>query len=158
MIASDQKPATVALAKALAQDRAKTIPVDDSRPGWPPQVARRWADRRQLSFVPENAQGQAALKDVFQARYKFNGAELPFFVMVATPDEAAKAWKSFQDFCARFGKTENLPDVNGGKMFRAQLFGKWKVVYQREGKSAACSMRRMRTAAGFCGTILERRD
>jgi len=54
--------------------------------------------------------------------------------MVAAPDDAAKAWKSFQDFCARFGKTENLPDVNGGKVFSAQVFGKWKVVYQRAGE------------------------
>ena len=28
----------------------------------------------------------------------------------------------------------NLPDVNGGKIFSAQVFGKWKVVYQREGE------------------------
>ena len=87
-----------------------------------------------VSFVPENAQGQAAFKEVFQAKYNFDGAELPFFIMVAQPDDAAKAWKSFQDFCARFGKAENLPDVNGGKIFSAQVFGKWKVVYQRDGE------------------------
>jgi hypothetical protein len=87
-----------------------------------------------VSYVPENAQGQAAFKDVFQAKYKFNGADVPFFVMVSTPDDAAKAWTSFLDFCIRFGKAEHLPDVNGAKMFRAQLFGKWKVVYQRNGE------------------------
>jgi predicted secreted protein len=54
--------------------------------------------------------------------------------MVAAPDDAAKAWQSFQDFCAKYGKAETLPDVNGGKIFRAQVFGKWKVVYQREGE------------------------
>ncbi len=87
-----------------------------------------------VSFVPENAQGQADFKDVFQAKYGFDGAELPFFIMVVTPDDAAKAWKSFQDFCARFGKTETLPDVAGAKLFSAQVFGKWKVVYQRAGE------------------------
>jgi hypothetical protein len=54
--------------------------------------------------------------------------------MVVATDDAAKAWTSFEDFCVRFGKVENLPDVNGGKMFSAQVFGKWKVVYQRAGE------------------------
>jgi hypothetical protein len=54
--------------------------------------------------------------------------------MVATPEAAGTAWKSFQDFCARFGKVFPLSDVNGGKLFSAQVFGKWKVVYQRDGE------------------------
>ncbi|HAO79708.1 MAG TPA: hypothetical protein DCQ92_12180, partial [Verrucomicrobia subdivision 3 bacterium] len=134
IIASDLKPETLALTKAVAQNRAKELPADD----------RGLAGRRRLpaagmiadtvAFLPENAQGQAAFKDVFQAKYNFDGAELPFFIIVAAPDDAAKAWKSFQDFCARFGKVESLPDVNGGKIFSAQVFGKWKVVYQRDGE------------------------
>src|ERR1017187_1355052 len=134
IIASDVKTETLALTKAVAQNRAKELPADD----------RGLAGRRKLpaagmiadtvAFVPENAQGQAAFKDVFQAKYNFDGAELPYFIMITTPDDAAKAWKSFQDFCARFGKTETLPDVNGGKIFSAQVFGKWKVVYQRDGE------------------------
>jgi len=134
IIASDQKPETLAAAKSLAQNRAKELPADD----------RGLAGRRKLpaagmmadsvSFVPENAQGQSALKDVFQAKYQFDGAELPYFIMVTQPDDAAKAWQAFQAFCARFGKAENLPDVSGGKIFRAQVFGKWKVVYQRDGE------------------------
>ena len=87
-----------------------------------------------VSYVPENAQGLSVLKDVFQAKYKFAGAEMPFFIMVATSEEAVNAAKSFQDFCGKFGTAENLPDVNGAKIFRAQVFGKWKVVYQRDGE------------------------
>ncbi|HZL78007.1 MAG TPA: DUF6599 family protein [Candidatus Limnocylindrales bacterium] len=134
IIASDLKPETLALTKAVAQNRAKELPADD----------RGLAGRRRLpaagmiadtvAFVPENAQGQAAFKDVFQAKYNFDDAELPYFIMITAPDDAAKAWKSFQDFCGRFGKVEALPDVNGGKIFSAQVFGKWKVVYQREGE------------------------
>jgi hypothetical protein len=134
IIASDVKPETLALAKAIALNRAKELPADD----------RGLAGRRKLpaagmladsvSFVLENAQGQSDFKDVFQAKYNFDGAVLPYFIMVTQPDDAAKAWKSFQDFCARFGKADVLPDVNGGKIFSAQVFGKWKVVYQREGE------------------------
>jgi hypothetical protein len=85
--------------------------------------------------VQENAQGQAFLKNVFQANYDFAGKKLPFFLMVATPADAAAAWKSYQDFAGQFGgKVTALPDVNGAKIFAAQNFGTWKVIYQRDGE------------------------
>jgi hypothetical protein len=134
IIASDVKPETIALAKAIAQNRAMELPVDDSGLAGRRKLPADGMLADSVAFVPENAQGQADFKNVFQAKYKFDGAELPYFIMVTQPDDAAKAWKSFQDFCARFGKAENLPDVGGGKIFSAQVFGKWKVVYQREGE------------------------
>lgn len=134
IIASDEKPATLALAKAIALDRAKELPADDTGLAGRRKLPAAGMIADSVSFVPDNAQGQAALKQVFQARYKFNGAEVPFFVMVSSPEAAAGAWKSFEDFCGRFGAATPLPDVNGGKLFRAQVFGKWKVVYQRGGE------------------------
>jgi hypothetical protein len=134
VIASDMKAETLALTKAVAQNRAKELPVDDSGLAGRRKLPAAGMMADSVSFVPDNAQGQASFKEVFQAKYNFDGAELPFFIMVTTPEDAAKAWKSFQDFCARFGKVENLPEVNGGKIFSAQVFGKWKVVYQREGE------------------------
>jgi hypothetical protein len=134
VIASDVKAETLALTKAVAQNRAKELPADDHGLAGRRRLPAVGMMADSVAFVPENAQGQADFKDVFQAKYKFNDAELPFFIMVATPDDAAKAWKSFQGFCARFGKVAALPDVNGGKIFSAQVFGKWKVVYLREGE------------------------
>ena len=134
VIASDVKAETLALTKAVAQNRAKELPVDDSGLAGRRKLPAAGMIADSVAFVPENAQGQAMFKDVFQAKYNFDGAELPFFIMVTAPDDAAKAGKSFQDFCARFGKVEVLPDVNGGKIFSAQVFGKWKVVYQRDGE------------------------
>jgi hypothetical protein len=134
IIASDVKLETLAAAKAIAQNRAQELPADDSGLAGRRKLPAAGMIADSVSFVPENAQGQSAFKEVFQAKYNFDGAELPFFIMVAAPDDAAKAWKSFQDFCARFGKVEMLPDVNGGKIFSAQVFGKWKVVYQRDGE------------------------
>jgi hypothetical protein len=134
IIASDTKPGTIAIARSIAEARARELPVDDKGLAGRRKLPAEGLIADSVSFVPENAQGQAAFKDVFQAKYKFDGAELPFFVMVATPDDAAKAWQSFQDFCTKFGTTEQLPDVNGAKLFRAQVFSKWKVVYQREGE------------------------
>jgi hypothetical protein len=134
IIASDEKPATLALTKAIAQNRAKELPSDDSGLAGRRKLPAAGMIADSVAFVPENAQGQAAFKDVFQAKYNFDGAELPFFIMVAAPGDADKAWKLFEDFCGRFGKAQPLPDMNGGKIFSAQVFGKWKVVYQREGE------------------------
>lgn len=134
VIASDQKTETQALSKAIAQNRAKQLPADDKGLAGRRRLPAAGLMAESIMFVPENAQGQAALKDVFQAKYKFAGAELPFFVMVASAGETAAAWKSFQEFCAQFGKVEPLPDAAGAKIFSAQVFGKWKVIYQREGE------------------------
>lgn len=134
IIASDPKPGTMTLAKALAQNRARELPVDDQGLAGRRKLPADGLIAESVAFVPENAQGQAALKGVFQARYKFNGAELPFFVMVAPADEAAKAWQAYQDFCTRFGKADALPEMNGARVFSAQVFGKWRVVYQRGGE------------------------
>jgi hypothetical protein len=134
IIASDTKPATLAIAKSIADIRAKNLPVDDGGLAGRRKLPAEGMIADSVAYVPENAQGQSALKDVFQAKYKFDGAELPFFIMVAAPDDAAKAWQSFQDFCGKFGTAENLPAVSGAKLFSAQVFGKWKVVYQREGE------------------------
>ena len=54
--------------------------------------------------------------------------------MVTTPESAADAWKSYMAFCGRFGATTKLPDVKGARLFQAQNFGTWKVIYQREGE------------------------
>ncbi len=154
-----EKTATLALAKAIAQNRAKELPADDHGLAGRRKLPADGLIADSVSYVPENAQGQAAFKDVFQAKYKFDGAELPFFIMVATPDDAAKAWKSFQDFCARFGKVENLPDVNGGKIFSAQ------VVRQMEGGLPARRRTRRRVrrggrnqGAGIRRKVFARRD
>lgn len=134
VIASDAKAETLRLAKEIAQNRAKQLPVDDHGLAGRRKLPSAGLIADSVSYVPENAQGQAAFKDVFQANYRFEDSELPFFIMVAKPKDAAKAWQSFHDFCARFGKVESLPDMGGAQIFSAHLFGKWKVVFLREGE------------------------
>ena len=132
IIASDQKPETLAIATALAQNRAKTLPVDDTGVAGRRELPAAGMVADSVAFVLDNAQGQSSLKNVFQAKYNFEGTTFSFFIMVTPDDSATTAWASFQKFCGGFGKVELLPDVNGAKIFRAQLFGKWKVVYLRD--------------------------
>jgi hypothetical protein len=135
VMASDQKAKTLELAKAIAEDRAKNLPADNTGLDARRRLPVTGLDPTSVQFVQENAQGQAFLKDVFQASYDFDGKKLPFFVMVTSPADAAAAWKSYFDFAGQFGgKVTALPDVNGAKVFAAQNFGSWKVIYQRAGE------------------------
>lgn len=134
VIASDTDAKTMALAKAIAEDRARAFPADNAGLDARRRLPAAGMVPESVGFVQDNAQGQAFLKNVFQATYEFGGIKLPFFVMVAKPDEAADAWKQYDAFCSRFGKAVTLPSVNGAQIFQAQSFGKWRVIYQREGE------------------------
>jgi hypothetical protein len=135
VMASDQNAKTLELAKSIAEDRAKNLPADDTGLDARRRLPATGLDPASVQFVQANAQGQAFLKNVFQASYAFAGKKLLFFLMVATPADAAAAWKSYQDFAGQFGgKVIALPDVNGAKIFEAQNFGAWKVIYQRAGE------------------------
>ena len=135
VMASDQNAKTLELAKAIAEDRAKKLPADDAGLDARRRLPVTGLDPASVQFVQDNAQGQAFLKNVFQANYDFAGKKLPFFVMMATPADAAAAWKSYLDFAGQFGgEATALPDVNGAKIFAARNFGTWKVIYQRDGE------------------------
>jgi hypothetical protein len=135
VMASDQNAKTMELAKAIAEDRAKNLPADNTGLDARRRLPVTGLDPASVQFVQENAQGQAFLKNVFQASYDFAGKKLPFFVMVASPADAAAAWKSYLDFAGQFGgQVTALPDVNGAKVFAARNFGSWKVIYQRDGE------------------------
>lgn len=133
IIASDVKEKTSASAKAIAHVRAKALPADDSGLDARRRLPATGLDPASVQFVQENALGQEFLKNVFQATYDFGGKKLPFFIMVATPDEAAAAWKSFLEFSGKFGGTVTpLPDANGAKVFSAENSGNWKVIFVRD--------------------------
>ena len=134
VIASDQNPKTMEAAKAVAENRAKALPVDNQGLDARRKLPADGLEPSSVSFIQENAQGQEFLKNVFQAVYQFQGKQLPFFIMSTDPQSAAKAWSDFQTFCGKFGgKTTPLPEVNGAKLFKAENFGTWKIIYQREG-------------------------
>lgn len=135
IIASDQNPKTIALAKAVAQDRAKNLPANNTGLDARKRLPVTGLDPASIQFVAENALGQDFLKGVFQGSYGFGGKKLAFFVMVAKSEEAVAAWKAFLEFSGKFGgKVTALPDVNGAKIFQAENFGVFKVIYQKDGE------------------------
>jgi hypothetical protein len=135
VMASDQNAKTLDLAKAIAEDRAKNLPANNFGLDACRRLPVTGLDPASVQFVQDNAQGQAFLKNVFQANYDFAGKKLPFFLMITTAAEAEATWKSYLDFAGQFGgKVTALPDVNGAKIFAAQNFGSFKVIYQRDGE------------------------
>jgi len=134
IIGSDLNAKTLELVQAIARNRARALPADDAGLNARRRLPATGLVAESVAFVPENAQGQDFLKNVFQANYQFEGAKLPFFLAVATPMEAAAGWKKFNAFCTRFGKATVLPEVNGAKVFQAESFGKFKVIYQKDGE------------------------
>jgi len=135
VMASDQNAKTLQLARAIAEDRAKKLPADDAGLDARRSLPVTGLDPASVQFVQDNAQGQAFLKNVFQANYDFAGKKLPFFLMKATVAEAEAAWKSYLEFSGKYGGTATaLPDVNGAKVFAAENSGSFKVIYQRDGE------------------------
>ena len=120
------------VAKAIAENRAKVLPVDDSGLDGRRALPSAGLVPGSISFTQENAQGQDFLKNVYQGVYEFEGKKLTYFIMVATPDASSSAWKAYLAFCGKYGgKAETLPDINGAKVFQAANFGACKVIFQR---------------------------
>jgi len=134
VIASDENPKSMELAKAIAENRAKAIPVDNAGLDARKRLPNAGLNPGSVSFVQDNAQGQAFLKNVFQATYDFEGQKVSFFLMVTDEANASQAYKSYLAFCGRFGKSSELPDSNNAKIFQAESFGSAKVIFQREGE------------------------
>ena len=157
VISSDQKPATMALARSVSEHLAKAIPADDAGLGARRRLPAQGLVPESVHFTQDNALGQAFLKDVFQADYTFDGKKISFFLMSTTPEAAAKAWESFFAFSGRYGgKAEALPDIAGAKVFEAQNFGKWKLIYQRDGELGGVLDAQDPVAArAFLGKVLE---
>ena len=132
IIASDQNPKTMQIAEAVAENRARVLPADDSGLDGRRALPSAGLVPGSITFVQDNAQGQDFLKNVFQGTYDFEGKKLSYFVMASTPEEAASAWNAYLGFCGKFGgKANALSDINGAKVFQASNFGTFKVIFQR---------------------------
>lgn len=135
ILASDQNPKTLEVAQAIAENRAKVLPADDSGLDGRRALPSAGLVAGSVTFVQDNAQGQDFLKNVFQAAYDFEGKKLSYFIMATTPDASASAWKAYLVFCGKYGgKASALPEIDGAKVFQAENFGAFKVIFQRGGQ------------------------
>ncbi|HEX4084455.1 MAG TPA: DUF6599 family protein [Chthoniobacteraceae bacterium] len=157
IIASDQNPKTMQMAQAIAENRAKVLPADDSGLEGRRALPSAGLVAGSITFTQDNAQGQDFLKNVFQGTYDFEGQKLSYFVMATTPDAASTAWKSYLAFCGKYGgKAAQAPDIAGAKVFQASNFGTYKVIYQRAGQlGGVVDATNAKAAADFVSQYLQ---
>ncbi len=130
IIASDQNSETLRLAEAVARDRARTLPSSNEGLGAMHQLPEEGMIKGSMEFIQSNAFGQAALHDVYNARYVFEGTEIDFFVMVSNPSEAKAAWQAYREFVDKYGEIhDDSLELNGAQFFVAESFGNWLAVY-----------------------------
>jgi hypothetical protein len=132
VIASSPAPAVMDTAGAFTRALAGTIAADDS--GLEGRLLLPAEDQLpgSLTYINENAYGQAVLNGVFEARYRVDGAELTLFAQVAPSPEAARAnWDTLRAFHASYGALEPVFEEAGAEFFVADLFGQWTAVFTR---------------------------
>jgi hypothetical protein len=157
IIASDQNAKTMEIALAVAKNREQALPADDSGLEGRHALPSTGLEAGSTTYTQENAQGQDFLKNVYQGTYDFEGKKVTYFVMAASEGEAETVWKSYLDFCGKYGgKANALPDVNGAKIFQAANFGTYKIIYQRGGVlGGVVDAQEPKTALDFVTQILQ---
>lgn len=132
VIASDQKPAVLAAAGLAARGVAQRLPVDDAGLEGRKLLPSEGMDAKSLNFTLSDGFGIAGLNNAFQADYAYEGKKLTFFVArQPSPAAAEKAFAEARKVALQFGKVTDEKPVNGAKVFSAESFGQWKVLYLR---------------------------
>ncbi len=128
LLPADETP-SADIARALAA----AIPADDAGLDAARLLPAAGQDPATLTYTAENAQGQAFLRNVFEAQYDFEGTRLPFFVMAADDEAAARdAYDQYLAFARQLGRVLAEREGPGAaRVFEADLFGSTKILWQR---------------------------
>jgi len=134
IIASSPEAEVMDVAATYAGYLAERLPADDSGMEARLSLPSYGQVPGSVAFVAQNAYGQELLKEVFQAKYQFEGTELSYFAMQAADDaKAGEVWQALLDFNAKFGEVQPSYEVGGATVFEAENFGEYTVVAQQDG-------------------------
>jgi hypothetical protein len=86
-----------------------------------------------LTFINDNAYGQAVLTGVFEAQYEIDGNLFTRFAQTAPNAATAQSnWEVLKEFYSKYGTVEQ-PDVIGvPRIFAGDMFGEWSIIYTRD--------------------------
>ena len=129
VLASDVAETVMAPAEQAARALAVRISADDT--GIAARTKLPAADQvpGSVSFIRQNAYGQAALENTFEARYTAGDRELTYFAMVAEPDKAAAAFDALKAFYTDFGTVQESGELAGDRFFVGESFGQVSVIH-----------------------------
>ena len=134
IIASSPEADVMDVAERYASYLAERLPADDSGMEARMRLPSYGQVPGSVAFVAQNAYGQELLKNVFQARYQFDGEQLNYFAMQAADNaQAQQVWQALLDFNAKFGEVQPPYESDGATVFEAENFGEYTVVAQQNG-------------------------
>lgn len=129
VLASDTAETVMAMAEQAARILAAQIPVDDAGIAAKDQLPADGQIPGSVSFVRQNAYGQAVLNNVFTARYAVDGHELEYFAMVAGAGQADPAFQALLAFFRDFGAVRESGETAGRPFFVGESFGQFSVIH-----------------------------
>jgi hypothetical protein len=157
VLASSTDLATMQSAEAFARQLARVLPGDDSGMDGRSLLPLENQVAGSLTYINDNAYGQAVLNGVFEARYRIDGVELTLFAQdSAGPETARTNWETLLDFYEKYGSLEDTFEIGGAEVFVAEVFGQWNVVYTRDNAIVGVvNAADMEAAVAFATALLE---
>lgn len=157
VLASSFDPAIMQSAEVFAQQLARELPGDDSGMDGRTLLPSDNQVAGSLTYINDNAYGQAVLNGVFEARYRIDGEELTCFAQNnADPETARTNWEVLLDFYEKYGSLEDTFEAGGAEVFAAEVFGQWNVVYTRDNAVVGVvNAAGMEAAVAFVTAMLE---
>ncbi len=132
-LASSTKPEVMSLALAYTKALVQSLPADDSGMEGRSFLPAEAQIPGSLTYINDNAYGQAALSSVFEARYQAGDQELTYFVKsCADGSEAKEIFGSVTEFYNNYGSEQVTSTSGSATLFSANMFGQWANIYQKD--------------------------
>ena len=133
ILASSTNSAVMRSAEAFARALVQSLPEDDSGMEGRSMLPSDAQVPGSLTYINNNAYGQAVFNDVFEARYQTDGGELTTFAQHCADVETARAnWETVRKFYSQYGNLEDTFQAGGADAFVAEIFGQWNVIFTRD--------------------------
>ncbi|MEZ5278429.1 MAG: DUF6599 family protein [Opitutaceae bacterium] len=133
VLASSTDPEIMQAADQLTRGLVAELPEDDS--GMEGRALLPRADQvpGSLTYINDNAYGQAVLNAVFEATYRVGDVGLTVFAQKSTDTETAQAkFNALRDFYSSYGTLDPGVQVDGAEVFAAEVFGQWNVIHTQD--------------------------
>lgn len=125
-LASSTSPEVMRLAEEATRALSAFLPANDTGLEGRLLLPQAGQVPGTLTYISDNAYGQAALSGVFEAGYDWNGTRFTVFAQ-STPDtDTARAnWDSLRRFFTQYGSLETPASTGEIELFVADMFGEW---------------------------------
>ncbi len=137
ILASSTEPVVMDTALEFTRQLVLTLPADTSGMEGRSFLPEEGQITGSLTYINDNAYGQASLSEVFEARYNIDGKELTYFVKSASDATVATSvWTEVKNFYDNYGSQQESMEMEGTRLFSADMFGQWAAIYVKDNRVA----------------------